>query len=447
MNSLQRYYYKEKDLIKDIIFQVSESNHIDSEKYSLFEILYDEKLDHLQFQERINILNSWLADNNKKYTATDRRIVENGCQTYVKIKNTVTNEEQTLLNLSSNDYLKLTQHPRIKKTVTEAIQKYGLGAGTSSITTGTTRMHRRLEEKIAFFKGCEDSLVQSSGYATNLGVISALLGENDIGIFDSYSHASLLDGLTLANANKVFFLHNDMNSLESMLKRTQKDFINRMVIVEGLYSMDGDIAPLDKILDLAQKYNAWLLVDDAHATGVLGKNGRGTIEHFNLEGQIDVVTGTFSKSIGGVGGFVAGKKDLINYLRLSSRSYIFSAAAFIPTIVAAFEAFNIIEEESELRKKLWDNTKYMHQKLIEFGFNIGGTETCIFPLYIGNNKKVLELTQRLQNNGYLVNPVIYPAVPMERSRIRFAVTSENTKEQLDNFLFTLKKIAVDLDIL
>jgi glycine C-acetyltransferase len=401
-------------------------------------------LDYLSIQERIGILNSWLSDNNRKHMVFNRRIVETGCKTFSKVKNAITREEQELLNLSSNDYLKLTQHPKIKNAVIEAIKKYGLGAGTASLATGTTRMHRQLEEKIAAFKGCEDSLVQSSGYATNIGVISSLLGEKDIGIFDSYAHASLLDGMTLAGTNKVFFLHNDMDSLESMLKRTQKDYVNRMVIVEGLYSMDGDIAPLDKVTELAHKYNAWLLVDDAHATGVLGKNGKGTIELFDLEGQIDIVTGTFSKSIGGVGGFVAGTSDLINYLRLSSRSYIFSAAAFIPTVVAAYEAFKIIEEDSELRDKLRANTRYMHQKLKEAGFNIGETQSCIFPVYIGDNKKVLELTQGLQNYGYLVNAVLYPAVPKDRSRIRFAVTTDNTIEQLDKFLDCLNKLSKEL---
>lgn len=438
------YQSKNKQVIS---FQTTEQNFIDSEKYSLFDILNDERLDYLSFEERINILNNWLKDSNQKYMGTDRRIVENGCKNIVNVKNTILNHYQDLLNLSSNDYLKLTQHPRIKKAVIDAIQEYGLGAGTAPLATGTTRLHRVLEENIAKFKGCEDSVVQSSGYATNIGVISSLLGVNDIGIFDSYAHASLLDGITLANANKVFFLHNDLHSLESMLRRTQKDYVNRMVIVEGLYSMDGDIAPLVNILELTRKYNAWLLVDDAHATGVLGKNGKGTIEYFNLDGQIDLITGTFSKSIGGVGGFVAGRSELINYIRFSSRSYIFSAAPFIPTIAAAIEAFKIIEDEPELRKRLWDNTYYMHDRLLNSGFNIGNTETCIFPVIIGNNKHVLELTQKLQNKGFLVNPIIYPAVPKDRSRIRFSVNCDNTKEELDEFLKNLIELSKEIGII
>lgn len=437
MADLKKFLYQQKDFTGEITFQTSVINEIDAEKYSLFEILYNEKLGFLSFRERIAILNSWLTDNNRTHMAFDRRIAETGCKTIATVKNTIIKQEQNLLNLSSNDYLKLTQHPKIKQAVIEAIRMFGLGAGAASFATGTTRLHRQLEEKIAQFKGCEDSLVYSSGYGANVGVISSLLGENDIGIFDAYAHASLLDGMSLAHTNKVFFLHNDMNSLEYMLKRAQRDYINKLVIVEGVYSMDGDIAPLDKIVELAHKYDAWLLVDEAHATGVLGKTGKGTIEHYHLEGQVDVVTGTFSKAVGGIGGFVAGTKNLIDYFRFSSRSYLFATAAFIPAVAAALEAFNIIEQEPELRKRLWDNTHYMHQKLTELGFDIGKTQTCIIPIYIGNDTKVLELTQQLQNKGFLVNPAVYPGVPKEKARIRLAVTSGNTKEQLDSFLNSL----------
>lgn len=447
MPEIKKFLYENMNQTKEISFQISDTLEIDSEKYSLFEVLYDERLNLLTLQQRMEILNSWLSNSTRKYTSYDRRVLANGCKTICKVRNTITNEDQNLLNLASNDYLKLTQHPKIKEAVIKVIDEYGLGAGTSPAATGTTFKHRQLEEKIAFFKGCEASLVQSSGYATNLGVISALLGKNDIGILDSYSHASLIDGMNLANTNRVFFLHNDMDSLESMLKRTKNDYVNKMVIVEGLYSMDGDIAKLDKIVELTRKYNAWLLVDDAHATGVLGKNGRGTIELYDLEGQIDIVTGTFSKSIGGVGGFVAGKKELINYLRWSNRSYMFSAAAFIPTVAAAYEAFRIIEEEPERREKLWENTNYVNRRLKEMGFNIGQTQSCIFPVFIGDNQKVLELTQGLQNKGFLVNPVLYPAVPKDRTRIRFAVTSDNTTVQLSNFLEHLYLISKKIGVL
>jgi len=445
MAGLKEYFYKSRE--ESISFQTADNNNIDSEKYTLFEILQDEKLELLKIEERIDILNSWLKDNNRKYTATDRRIVENGCQQVVRVRNTVTDQDQDLLNFSSNDYLKLTQHPRIKKAVIEAIDKYGLGAGTAPMATGTTMLHRKLEDRIAAFKGCEDSLVQPSGYATNVGVISALLNEKDVCIFDSYAHASLHDGMKLAGTNKVFFIHNDLDSLESMLKRSQKDYINRMVVVEGLYSMDGDIAPLDKIYELTKKYNAWFYVDDAHATGVLGENGRGTVELYGLEGKIDILTGTFSKAIGGVGGFVAGKKDLINFIRFSSRSYIFSAAPFVPTMAAAYEAFNIIEDEPHLRKRLWENTHYMHGRLKELGFNIGETQTCIFPIIICDNKKVMDLTQKLQNNGFLINPIVYPAVPLDRARIRFAVTSEHSREDMDKLLHYLYNLGKEVGVI
>lgn len=447
MPKVKRFPSKQSETDVEVCYQASEFDEINAEKHSLFEVLHDERLIELPFQERINIFNSWLRDNNRISMVFDRRIVENGCKTKALVNNSFLRKQQELLNLSTNDYLKLSQHPRVKGAAIKATQDFGIGAGSSSTATGITRLHRQLEDKIAQFKGCEDALVQSSGYATNVGVVSALLNEKDICIFDSYAHASLIDGMEMSKTNKVFFLHNDLHSLESMLKRTQNKYINRLVVVEGIYSMDGDIAPLNEIVKLTKKYGAWLLVDEAHSTGVLGKSGKGAIEYFGLEGQVELISGTFSKAIGGIGGFVAGNSDLINYIRFSSRSYIFATSAFVPAIAAALEAFCVIEDEPALRERLWENTNYVQSKLKEMGFNIGDTESCIIPVNIGNNTKVLELTQLLQNKGYLVNAVLYPAVPKDKSRIRFSVTSENTKVELESFLDCLRSSAKELGIM
>ena len=284
----------------------------------------------------------------------------------------------------------------------------------------------------------------TSGYGANVGTIKALLKDNDVAICDMYAHASLMDGCS--NTNKLYFKHNDMESLTVALKKA-KAYNNKLVIVDGVYSMDGDLAKLDEIVDLAHQYGAWVMVDEANATGVIGDEGRGSAEYFGLEGKIDIISGTFSKALGAVGGFVAGSREMITYLQVASRSYMFSTAPAMPVIAGVIEALNVIEDEPQLREKLWNNIAYFKHGLVEAGFNIGDSETAIIPLIIGDDFKVKEMTHRLHNAGIFVNAVPYPAVPKKLTRVRLSLTAGHTIEQLDTALREIIRVAKELRII
>lgn len=288
------------------------------------------------------------------------------------------------------------------------------------------------------FKGCEDALIYTSGYGSNLGTISAILHEKDVAILDMYVHASIIDGCR--NTNVEFFRHNNMDSLEKVLKKVKDKYNTKLVIVDGVYSMDGDIAPLDQIVEIAHAYGAFVMVDEAHATGVIGKNGRGTPEHCNVEGKVDIVAGTLSKALGAVGGFIATNKELVNYLHFYSRAYMFSTAPTPQATASLIEALNVIEEEPELRQRLWDNIRYFRENLLKLGFNLGNQQTAIFPIIIGDDYKVKEMCRELHEAGIYVNPVFYPAVPRRLSRIRMSITAGHTKEHLDRTLDVLEHL-------
>ncbi|WAM33500.1 aminotransferase class I/II-fold pyridoxal phosphate-dependent enzyme [Caldicellulosiruptor morganii] len=367
-----------------------------------------------------------------------RRVSITGSGPTMKIIDHYTGEIKEMINLASNDYLNLTKHPRTIKAGIEAVKKYGTGAGSVPLLGGTLDIHVELEKKLAKFKGCEDALIYTSGYGSNLGTISAILHENDVAILDMYVHASIIDGCR--NTNVEFFRHNNMDSLEKVLKKVKDKYNTKLVIVDGVYSMDGDIAPLDQIVEIAHAYGAFVMVDEAHATGVIGKNGRGTPEHCNVEGKVDIVAGTLSKALGAVGGFIATNKELVNYLHFYSRAYMFSTAPTPQATASLIEALNVIEEEPQLRQKLWDNIRYFRENLLKLGFNIGNQQTAIFPIIIGDDYKVKEMCRELHEAGIYVNPVFYPAVPRRLSRIRISLTAGHTKEHLDRTLDVLEHL-------
>jgi glycine C-acetyltransferase len=257
-----------------------------------------------------------------------------------------------------------------------------------------------------------------------------------------YAHASLIDGFADSPINKVFFNHNDIENLEYFLKRCKNDYVNKMIVVEGVYSMDGDIAPLDKIVELARKYKAWVLVDEAHATGVLGEKGHGTVEMFGLEGQIDIVTGTFSKALGCIGGFVAGKHDLIKYLQCSNRSFIFSTSPFVPAVAAILEGLDVIENELFIRRSLWFNIYHLREGLKELGFNIGETNSPIIPIIIGDSVKVVAMSNELREEGIYLVPITYPVVARDKARLRISVTAEHTRQQIKKTLHVLARLGL-----
>jgi len=425
--------------VEMLSFDTSSSGHIDCHKYSLLETLYDQRLHHFSFDQRFEILNSYLDDLRSNNLYMYKRALHSGCNTVVELEG-----KKKMINLASNDYLNMSQHPRVKSAVAEAVHKYGLGSGSVSMLGGTMLIHQMLENKLAAFKGLEKVMVFSSGYGTNIGVIRALLTEKDVAICDMYAHASLLDGCT--NTNRLFFKHNDIKSLEITLQKASA-YNNKLVIVDGVYSMDGDIALLDEIVDVAHKYGAWVLMDDAHGTGVIGMNGRGTCDYFDLHGKVDIVTGTFSKALGAVGGFVGGKKGMIDFLQIACRSYMFSTSPPAPVAAGVMEALHILEEEPQIMRNLHRNIQYFKKRVLEMGFNIGNTETAIIPLIIGNDSVVKKMALRLHEAGILVNPVPYPAVPKKLTRVRISLSAGLTQAQLDYALDEIERIGNEMGII
>lgn len=413
-----------------ITFEVSRFNKIDSKKYTLFDILKATELDRLSIAARLSIFNSWHEDMELNQMLTHNRYSFDGCGTERTVFDPSTNKTSKLVNFGSNDYLNMSQHPAVINAAIEALQQYGAGAGASCIASGQTRVKIDLENEIASTFGYEKALVYATGFMTNTGVLSSLLRGNDIAIVDMFAHASIMDGVE--NRNKMLFRHNDMRSLETVLSRVNRQYTNKIVAVDGVYSMDGDIANLPEISGLCKKYNALLMVDEAHAFGVIGDDGLGILDHFDMPSNtIDILVGTLSKTIGSSGGFVTGKKELINYLKLASRPYFFTTAPFIASNAAALESIRIIKQDKTRKNNLWKNVNYFKSKLSSAGFNIGNAETAIFPIILGNHNQVMNVTRIMGNNGVYTNPVPYPAVPRKQTRIRMTVTSEMTTEHLN----------------
>lgn len=355
------------------------------------------------------------------------------------VEDTVTSDHKEMIMMGSNSYLGLHIHPRVISAAKNALDRYGAGAGSPPHFSGTYDIHRELERNLALLKGTEDAIVFPSGYSTNLGILSAFLNSNDTLIIDKFAHASIIDGGILSRARIAAFRHNDMDSLEKALIRTKNSSGDRLIAVEGVYSVDGDIAPLDKIYSLVKKYGAKLMIDDAHGTGVLGRNGRGTAEHFDLEGKIDLVMGTFSKALGGIGGFVCAKKEVIRYLRFYSRSYFFAASVSPVQAAALNEAVLVLTEEPQWHIQLNENIHFFHSELRKRGFNLENCQTAITPVIIGNSYTAEEVTNFLHNRGVFVNCVPYPASPRKKERIRMSVSALHTKDDLKKVILLLEE--------
>lgn len=386
----------------------------------------------------------WDSYLNRNYLFLKRMALSGSGATRI-IWDAYTNQEREMIYLASNDYLNLTNHPKVVAAGQAALLKYGAGAGSVPLFGGTLDIHVELEKKIAKFKGCESALLYTSGFGTNSSTLLSILQQQDVAILDKLVHASIVDGCV--NTNVMYFSHNNMESLEKVLHECQGKFRNIVVVVDGVYSMDGDIAPLDKIQTLTSEYGAMLMIDEAHATGVIGENGKGSPEHFHLEGKIDIVSGTFSKALGGVGGFIAGNSDLIKYLSFYSRAYMFSTAMTPQVCGSILTALDVIENEPEIRQRLWRNIYYFREKLQALGFNIGSSETAIFPIIIGDNWVVNNICQELHNLNIYVNPVFYPAVPRKLARLRLSLMSEHTIAQLDTVLNALEYLGKKYQII
>lgn len=390
----------------------------------------------LDIMGRATEFKEFIEGNTKEKHFDYKRISLNGSSVIRTVKDNYSNEVKQMLYFASNDYLNLTNHVRVKEAGIEALKKYGAGAGSAPLLGGTTDLHINLENKIAQFKGCEKAIIYTSGYGSNSSSLLSMLTEKDLAIVDMLSHASLIDGCK--NTNVKYFKHNDVNVLESILKKNKNLYRTRLVVIDGVYSMDGDIAHLDQILEVAKQYGAYVMIDEAHATGVLGQNGRGTTEYFNVTGKVDIISGTFSKALGGVGGFVASNSDLINLLHFYSRGYMFSSAMTPQVAGSVIAAIDVIKEEPQIRKRLWDNINYFKKELQNLGFDIGNSETAIFPIVIGNDYLTKEICRELNEMNIYVNPVLYPAVSKRLSRIRLSIMAQHTKEHLDIVLNALE---------
>jgi 8-amino-7-oxononanoate synthase len=344
-----------------------------------------------------------------------------------------------VLMLGSNNYLGLTNHPEVKQAAIEAIQRYGAGCAGSRFLNGTLRIHIECEEKLAEFLEKEAVLLYSTGFQVNQGVISALMGRNSIIVTDALDHASIIDGARLSFGKMVKFRHNDANDLERVLQRFHTKSI--LVVTEGIFSMDGDICKLPEIAAVCKKYDADIFLDDAHTIGVLGPKGEGTANHFGLNGEVEMVMGTFSKSLASIGGFVAASEDVIHFLKHHSRALIFSASPPPASVAAVIAALRIILREPERRKLLWRNADYLRDGLKSIGFNTLLSETPIIPVLIGDEIRTFETCRWLQDEGIFVNPVVPPAVQPGQSLIRFSVMSTHTIKQLDFALDKLKQLA------
>lgn len=336
-----------------------------------------------------------------------------------------------IINFAANNYLGLANHPRIKAAAKKIIDEFGFGTSAVRQITGNTIYHEQLEEMLAKYKHTESSLVFPAGIAANRGTIQALMGKEDVIISDALNHGSIIDGVRLAGSEKKVYAHNDVQELEKALKESTS-FRRRMIVTDGVFSMDGDIAPLKEIVELAEKYNAITMVDDAHGDGVLGKNGRGIVDHLNLHGRVDIDMGTFSKAFGGMGGYVAGDTPLRDYLKNTARSFIFTTAHPLPIVAANLEALKIVQEDESLIKRLWENTRYFKERMQEAGFDLGKSETPIVPVMVGESRTAVELAKKMFEQGVFVKPIVFPLVAKDKARIRVIITAAHSREDMDH---------------
>ena len=356
-----------------------------------------------------------------------------------------------VINLASNNYLGLTTHPRLREAALEATRKYGVGSGAVRTIAGTMKIHMELEEKIARFKNVEACVVFQSGFTANAGTVSAILGRDDFIISDELNHASIIDGARLSRATIKVFRHKDVGHAEGLLKEVADKPGRKLLISDGVFSMDGDVANLPALCDLAEKYGAIMMVDDAHASGVLGRNGRGTIDHFNVHGRVDIQVGTLSKAIGALGGYVCGSRELIDFLYHRARPFLFSTSHPPSVAATCIAAFEVLEQEPERIEKLWENTRFWKKELGTLGFNVGGvntpaSETPITPIIIGDGKLTMDFSRELFKEGVLGTGITYPTVPEGKARVRTIMTATHTREELEQALEVLKRVGRRMEI-
>ncbi|WP_127585489.1 glycine C-acetyltransferase [Paenibacillus koleovorans] len=350
-----------------------------------------------------------------------------------------------VLQMSSNNYLGLTDHPDLKTAAIQAIEKYGVGSGSVRTITGTLDIHNELELELAKFKGTEATLVFQSGFTTNQACMT-ILGSNDVVISDELNHASIIDGIRLTKAHRKIFAHKDMDQLEAVLKECG-GYDKRVVVTDGVFSMDGDIAPLPAIVELAEKYDAIVYVDDAHASGVLGRNGKGSTDHFGLHGRVHIQVGTLSKAVGAVGGYAAGDQVLKDFLIQKARPFLFSTSAPPSVAATCLAAINVLKQSGELIEQLWANAAYFRGQVQALGFDTGASETPIVPVIVGDPARTMQFSDLLLREGVFAQGIVYPTVAMDKGRVRFIVTAKHTKEDLDHALGALQVAGREMGLL
>ena len=363
-----------------------------------------------------------------------------------------TYDGKKVINLASNNYLGLCNHPKLEEAAIRAIKEHGVGSGAVRTIAGTMRIHMELEEKIARFKNVEACVVFQSGFTANAGTVGSILGKDDFILSDELNHASLIDGARLSRAKIKVFRHKDVAHAEELLLELQGEPGHKLLITDGVFSMDGDIGPVAALADLCEKYGAIMMVDDAHASGVLGRNGRGSVDHFHATDKVDVQVGTLSKAIGALGGYVCGSRDLIDYLYHRARPFLFSTSHPPSVAATCIAAFDILENEPDRIQRLWDNTKYFKQQLTDAGFDVGGnttpkSETPITPIIIGDGRRTMDFSRALFEAGVMATGIAFPTVPEGKARVRTIMTSEHTREQIDQALEIFASVAKKTGVL
>ena len=364
-------------------------------------------------------------------------------------------DEKRVVSLSSNDYLGLTHHPRLREAALAAVRDFGVGSGAVRTIAGTMSMHEALESELAEFKGTPAALTFQSGFTANTGVIPTITGETDLIISDALNHASIIDGMRLSKAPRKVYPHADVEALRALLEAARRDgrpetgepYRLILVVTDGVFSMDGDIAPLPGIVDAAEAYDAAVFVDDAHASGVLGRDGRGSVDHFGLHGRVAIQVGTLSKAVGSLGGYVAGSMALREILTQRARPFLFSTSHPPAVVAACREALKVMQEEPELLERLWANTRRFKAELSRLGFDTGRSETPITPVMMGDPETAMRFSDRLMGEGVFAQPVVFPTVPIEGARLRTIVTAAHADEQLDRALEAFSKVGKELGVI
>ncbi|MFQ5786769.1 MAG: 8-amino-7-oxononanoate synthase [Thermodesulfobacteriota bacterium] len=381
----------------------------------------------------MNYISDELEKIKKSGLYRELNIVESAQGTHLKIKG------KTYLSFCSNNYLGLANHPLVIKAVKDAVEKYGWGAGASRLVSGNMTLHEKLENEISRFKGKESTIVFPTGYMANIGTISSLVSKEDLVICDKLNHASIIDGCRLSGADLRVYTHCDMEKLENILMKSTK-YSRKLIITDTVFSMDGDLAPLPDIVSIARKYNAIVMVDEAHGTGVFGKKGRGVVEHFNLSEKVNIVMGTLSKAVGSLGGYITGDADLINYLRNKARSFVYTTALPSAVCAASVAGIKLIQKDPSLRTSLWNNVRYLNEKLKLLDFNVISSESQIIPIMIGDAKEAVNVSKFLHKEGILIPAIRPPTVPAKSSRLRMTVMSIHTRDDLDKLLNVLSDV-------